>query len=1000
MLRFTREPKNWVGAVTVIRSGEAGPTIPTITLSSRSLFSAWRTFAPDPLLRPAMTAATAPAPIDRPELRTFAAIVCKECLYLEFPGCDVHGLLYTEPVHEGGELHAKCPKCSAATHNQRPFREGCRRCKGKTSITMWNSSGNEIAQAFRFFPSRVEEIDHAVLQCEARGCASVVFPSSREVLTTRTPAAPIVTSTQRVLKVSNFQLSMPHIAGCPRQGMPLHTMAVRLPKSELKFVLERIDMCPLPTILCAGPTYRKRILAPPQDTNQLHQIYLCVLTTILKTFDNNSPAALEPLKQIGLVFAKSDVMSIFHDWAPPSDVPRTEIHPQRSVCTARGDDAHGAACVVDPGLTYWKVECAPGQSASIELVFEPPISVSAIALRWHAQRYVCATYTLYASTDKGRTYEAIASVAKPMLEHRVTLASALENASHVKLVVDNSTDSTVSFGLESFGVYDTKVEVLYTPPNQLLQDLLKWIATATASTIPSIRVLALQLLQQVALMSGSLCGLLHVVKSMLVAAETELDVDETIGFVSQLSQSIQKTMLRSNASADHARLEKRIITQMSMSLQDEVTRRTIQILQNIPGLEVYSPQQASTPEPATPLVSSSSVRPPEVVGPKDHEMVRSDAEPSLQQYPVLVLLLCQHSFSKSIRTRTELSMVLLSVLSELSVWQMQRMQKPEVFVGRREDELRRLEDPFSMQVCPELFDVCHDLLQTILAPWLAPEDATRLALHAQLTEASATFQRSLAASPSNALEQPFNPITMGLAVLQVITANVRRLVLSQVNPVDVGLGVLDDDGVDQPLVPMIASLEKLIGLGTKQSDPLFALSLQAAAAVEVGMEAFYPSSQQRTALLTNRMGSGATLEFQLRWPVQEREQEDPRYERLILLLQLVCIKHGYVHALRGQWGVFLHLVLQVPDAQSTSDVLTQPIAECIAQAGFASWRVVAGAQEISITLQRHLHWNRVEKMSHDSGSGWIRVYPRDVAAFSDVLAEVEAFASTPTLKKS
>ncbi|RHY01826.1 hypothetical protein DYB25_002433 [Aphanomyces astaci] len=331
---------------------------------------------------------------------------------------------------------------------------------------------------------------------------------------------------------------------------------------------------------------------------------------------------------------------------------------------------------------------------------------------------------------------------------------------------------------------------------------------------------------------------------------------------------------------------------------------------------------------------------------------------------------------------------------------MQRMQRPEEFVGRRqEDELSRLEDPFSIQVSSELFELGYTLLTDLLAPWLNPSQPTHL--HDALAAAATQLTQSLAqtsppafilhaaadtrpnASQPSVVEHRFTPNAMGLAVLQIVTSNVRRLVLSHVDPAEVGL----QDGQDQ----LIQALEHLIPLGTKRTDPLFSLSLQAAAAIEVGMEAFYPSSQQRTDMLTTRMGHGATLEFQLRWPVQEREQEDPRYERLILVLQLACIKEGFEHALRGTWGVCLHLVVGLPSTQSTADVLTQCIAESIQQAGFAGWKVAAGAQEVSITLQRHLHWNRVEKMGHDSGSGWIRVYPQAVATYDDVLVEVNAF---------
>jgi len=58
-------------------------------------------------------------------------------------------------------------------------------------------------------------------------------------------------------------------------------------------------------------------------------------------------------------------------------------------------------------------------------------------------------------------------------------------------------------------------------------------------------------------------------------------------FLTQLCECMQKLMTRGNSNADNCAIEKKIIQQISLSLQDEVTRRTIQILQNIPGLTVY-----------------------------------------------------------------------------------------------------------------------------------------------------------------------------------------------------------------------------------------------------------------------------------------------------------------------------------------------------------------------------------------------------------------------------
>lgn len=39
------------------------------------------------------------------------------------------------------------------------------------------------------------------------------------------------------------------------------------------------------------------------------------------------------------------------------------------------------------------------------------------------------------------------------------------------------------------------------------------------------------------------------------------------------------------------------------------------------------------------------------------------------------------------------------------------------------------------------------------------------------------------------------------------------------------------------------------------------------------------------------MGKGSTLELQVRWPAEEGDQEDPRFERLLLLLQVGLFKY-------------------------------------------------------------------------------------------------------------
>jgi hypothetical protein len=219
------------------------------------------------------TAAATPAETgtDASTLRSFAVILCSECQYLEFPGCDVHGALYTQPVMDAdGRLHAKCPSCTAATNNARPFRDGCRRCKAATRVAMWACSLQEIQQALEAFPASMEEVAHSVVSCER--CLSATFPRARDVLTMRTAAEPLAAASGKPLKAGNFQLSMPHVEGCARKGMPLQTLAVQLPKSELNFVVERIARCPVAPELTGKPQYRPRKLEVITQQNHLHQV--------------------------------------------------------------------------------------------------------------------------------------------------------------------------------------------------------------------------------------------------------------------------------------------------------------------------------------------------------------------------------------------------------------------------------------------------------------------------------------------------------------------------------------------------------------------------------------------------------------------------------------------------------------------------------------------------------------------------------------------------------
>ena len=103
-------------------------------------------------------------------------------------------------------------------------------------------------------------------------------------------------------------------------------------------------------------------------------------------------------------------------------------------------------------------------------------------------------------------------------------------------------------------------------------------------------------------------------------------------------------------------------------------------------------------------------------------------------------------------------MVLSSILSELSLWQMQRMQKIDgIAVNKGVDQdLFPLEEAYSIQVCVETFSLCHDLLGTILAS--SPQSKIFEKLK---QEASTLNEKTID------MGVVFSPAAMGLSVLQV-----------------------------------------------------------------------------------------------------------------------------------------------------------------------------------------------------------------------------------------
>ncbi|KAL7689593.1 putative Galactose-binding-like domain superfamily [Plasmopara halstedii] len=949
--------------------------------------------------------------LDASILRVFAVILCTKCQYLEFPGCDVHGALYTDRLTDADGImqHAKCPSCTASTNNARPFRDGCRRCKSPTNVVMWVCSLQEVQLAIEAFPDSTEEIEHTVIYCEL--CLSSIFPRAREKLTTRLDFEQLAAVNGKPLKVSNFQLSMPHVDGCLRKGMPLQAVAVRLPKSELRFVMERIYKCPRAPRLTGKPQYRPRQLKLVTQQNHLHQVAFRLLISVIGNFDASSPAANQPIRQVLTVLEKMEPLGLFMEWSPHRQLSQTKVFPNEVIASSCYDEQHVASRILENGPSFWRSGSKSDNSTSqqdewIVCQFSSAVTLSSIEIEWQAN-FAPKRFSVSISRH-GMPYETVAIVMEPSTVTRLLVPKGGVVTS-IKIIMFSSEVAGETFCLKSIVCKQASFHFIHTSTVVVLQNIQHWLFDAAVSPYPDVRNLALVALQKLLLASGSLCGLLKLVMCLLLNTHNACttltaDVDEQVwDRLDQLSgdekESAGLFLKHLATSVRHAV----IVNGSRNGAEDndfkDILRRKLSAAENC--------------------------------------FFDEDTNNFGLSATSITLLVGRPKFLEAIKRRSQLGMIILLMLSEVSTWQMKQMQRAEEFTGKEELKLMQLEEPFSIEICSDFFAISHRLIVNILSRWLTRMEkhlsnsdldegenkgsdtnyfgrldlynALESSFNQFLTDAGpleylsgidVSLKEKLASHPK------FSPDGLCVAMLDVITSNLRRLVLSKVDPLEIGIQPAlvnsKDDVLSVPLdfYPIVLSLEQLIALGAKRSDTFFNVSLKAAAAMEAGTEVFYPSADQRTKVLTSRMGMGATLEVQVRWPVQERDQEDPRYERLILMLQIECIKLSMRNSIRGNWCFFMHLLVEIPSTRSTEEFLTQHFAPCIQRAGFLSWQVAAGAQELSINLQRHLHWNRVEKMSQDSGDGWIRVYPADVATYDEVVTDVEEFLAKHIMNKA
>ncbi|KAG6613528.1 Galactose-binding domain-like [Phytophthora cinnamomi] len=595
------------------------------------------------------------ASADASTLRTFAVILCSDCQYLEFPGCDVHGALYTQPLADAdGKLHAKCPTCTAATNNARPFRDGCRRCKAATTVAMWVCSLQEIQQALEAFPATTEEIEHTVISCEC--CLSAIFPRAREVLTTRTAAEALAAATGKPLKLANFQLSMAHVDGCLRKGMPLQAVPVHLPKSELKFVVERISRCPLAPRLTGKPQYRPRKLELITQQNHLHQVAIRLLATVIRAFDPDSPAAVGPLRQVVAMLGKMEPLALFSEWAPPRQLSDGKVTPKEVASSSAFDDQHAASNVFDNGVSFWRSASKTEESLSqsdewIVCQFDSAVTLSSIELKWHAD-FVPERFSVSISKD-GMSYEAVAIVMERTTDSRILIPKG-HLVTSFKITICSSNIAGESFGLQSIVCKEAAFASVHTSAGVVLRNIQQWLFDAAVSTLPEVRNLAVQALQKLLLATPTVD-----IDRQAWNHLDELPKDAQISahlFLVELATTIQRVVIGNHLQVDQkSHIDKRVVENL-FTLHEEI----------------HSPENTSS--------------------------YTDTGDDSTSSSSLITLLVGRQTFLDSIKRRSQLGLIIMHMLSELSAWQMKRMQKAEEFTGKRELELMQLEEPFSMEI--------------------------------------------------------------------------------------------------------------------------------------------------------------------------------------------------------------------------------------------------------------------------------------------------------------
>eukprot|EP00941_MAST-03F_sp_MAST-3F-sp1_P004852 g4852.t1 len=175
------------------------------------------------------------------------------------------------------------------------------------------------------------------------------------------------------------------------------------------------------------------------------------------------------------------------------------------------------------------------------------------------------------------------------------------------------------------------------------------------------------------------------------------------------------------------------------------------------------------------------------------------------------------------------------------------------------------------------------------------------------------------------------------------------------------------------------------------------LRLAATETLRTGAALFYSPEQRLQSTLHHGAKCGV-IEVQLRWPSERALGPDNRFERLLLLLQLMCRRKRWRQAFCGEWIRLAYVVIEVPESTDVLRFLACELSKCFQRAHFRSWRFPSGLPAFPILCEKFVDWDRGKRLVHTPGLGYVRLYARsegETPLFERVCSTIRNFAPWP-----